>query len=689
MGLADMGTGWSTRLNSPLGEDVTAMAGTDGLQDMSVRSTMRFIDFARSGNSQHVRGEGWSGQELDAVWTIGSRSTLTLPGVPAHQASIPGAFILEMDINPCLALPAVRGQLLTLHVNGRKLGWARVTGPSRVRCRLPPDLLAAGEPIDIVLEHPCFVRADLLGTSTDDRPLAIRFFGMRLYPEGLAATIDQLMPLRPNPTRLDLRPAMSGRSAGEANLPTPSAATASDQTIYEFGPGHASAARLGAGWHIDAEGLLWTAATTCDMELPAPAGPGPYGLRIMLAPLIVKDLLPTQRLVVIVEGLLLGQFRLTTETALTMLLPQDLIDGIIEDGAHGGAEDVAAGRTASLRLTLLVPNALPMRQFAYDHPRHALGMAIDRIVVERVPQRLCVAALPRGDGLDILPPLAVSDRFLDLPADALRDAITAELGTSPANLMRGFESLGDNCAFGLAQRKAGAEILGLLRFANTPLRALLRAMADAFKAAATASEVELYLHADEPREYMMRVQRYGIRWHTMIHEADAEASAVAREQTMKLGFLRRKFLEGLRSGRKIYTLVRSEPKKVAVAMPGWDAPPVLTGNLGPLQLYPVWDAPQIYEELPSTLYLAEALSVLLDLNRHGSNTLIYFVPCTGGRRAGTVELLAPGLMRAYMSSFVILPYGENPNDLDWVRVAANAWLLHRDATAKMNLTAAA
>jgi hypothetical protein len=32
-----------------------------------------------------------------------------------------------------------------------------------------------------------------------------------------------------------------------------------------------------------------------------------------------------------------------------------------------------------------------------------------------------------------------------------------------------------------------------------------------------------------------------------------------------------------------------------------------------------------------------------------------------------------------MSSFVITPTGEDPNDLDWVRVAANAWLLNRDA----------
>jgi hypothetical protein len=47
-------------------------------------------------------------------------------------------------------------------------------------------------------------------------------------------------------------------------------------------------------------------------------------------------------------------------------------------------------------------------------------------------------------------------------------------------MIREFESLGDNCGFGLAQRKAGAELLSLLRFANTRLNALLLGLDEAF-----------------------------------------------------------------------------------------------------------------------------------------------------------------------------------------------------------------
>jgi len=631
------------------------------------------VDFAASGDSQAFRGEGWSGQERDAVWTLGACSTMRLPPPPDGQT-----LILELDINPALCLPVVRAQILTVRVNGQTLGWQRVTGPTRLRCRIGPGLCKPGEPIDVAFEHPGFLRLDLLGKGGDDRALAIRFFGLRLYPVALGIAIDRLMPLRPGLERRDLYPP-----------PAPPAAHATppaDRVIYQFGSSELETGASGRdclldGWHIDADGLVWSVATTCHLDLPMPAGPGPHILRLGLSPLLVRDVLPAQRMAVIVDGLLLGQFRLHGETALSIALPAGLDDG-----------------RPSLVLALMFPDAMPLRGFANGDPDHALGIALDWIAVETVPAQLRIAASLRGDGLDRRRPAIASERFVDVPDDALAAEIERELGVKPAELMRGFESLGDNCAFGLAQRKAGAEILGLLRFANTPLRALLRGLADNFKAATAKSEIELYLHPDgDPREYMLRIARYGIRWHTLVHEPDAPAETVAQEQIMKLGFLRRKFEEGLRGGRKIYAMARSEPKKIEVAMPGWGAPPTATtittgtgtGSRGPLQLMPVWDAPMTYEEAPPPLSQAEAMSVLLDLNRAGPNSLLYLVPCMAGRRAGTVELLAPGLMRGHMASFVIRPEEGSPNDLDWLRVAANAWLLHREARARFGAAAAA
>jgi hypothetical protein len=640
------------------------------------------VDFGAAGNSALVRAAGWSGQEADSVWTMGPLSTLALPRVPMRET-----FLLDLDINPCrIEQCGVLGQVLAVGIDGHALGQARITGPCRLRCRIPAGLIVpddAGAPggagqarVTLAFEHPCYVRPDLLGANKDSRPLAIRFFRLRLYPESMAATIDRLMPLRSGVRQMHLGPAGPadcGRAEGRVELPGTRPADSAGGVLQGGGRLLGDAALL-EGWHVDVDGVAWTASASCRAELQVPAGPGPYALNIGVAPLVVRDLHPAQRLVILAEGMLLGHFRLRSETALSVGVPA----GLVEEGK------------SSLTLTLLLPDALPMNRFAYAEPTHRLGMAIDWMTLQTVPPQIRQAAALRGDEMAPLEPIAVSERFVDLPPEDVHAAIEAELGVKPADVMRGFESLGDNCAFGLAQRKAGAEILGLLRFANTTLRALLRGLADGFRAATQKPEIELYLHDEgNPREYLLKIARYGIRWHTLVHEPDADAETVGREQIMKLGFLRRKFDEGLRTGRKIYSLVRSEPKKIEVAIPGWGAPDKAGSSGRPIQLMPVWDAPRTYEEVPPPLCVAEAMAVLLELNRLRANTLLFFTLCPPGKRPGTVELLAPGLMRGYMSSYVIQPHGDNPNDVDWLRVAANAWLLKRGFDTTIQLTEAA
>jgi len=603
------------------------------------------VDFRASGGSAAWRGAGWSAQEADGVWSVGPRSVLTLPGLPKDWPDDEAA-TLEFDLSPCLAPPLVTAQYVSLTLNGVALGWQRVEGPARIRCAVAPGLMRAGETSVLTCEHPGFVRLDRLGAGADDRPLALRVTEVRLRRD--TGNAVPVAPPRPGSALLELIPFVP-------RLPA-------DPVTYRLGGSGSPAAELRDGWHVDDDGLVWTAARVSRLVLPA-AGFSPAVLRIGLTPLLTKDLLPAQRLAVVAGGMLLGQFSVRAETALCVPLPAGVGDGGIE-------------------LIFVTPDAVPMRSFAYDRPEQSLGFVIDWIVAETPPPRLHAAASLRGDGLAEAPALAVSQRFVDVPTAELHARIEAELGVKAADLMRGFESLGDNCAFGLAQRKAGAEVLGLLRFANTPLRALLRGLGDSFKAALAKADIELYLHPDgNPREYMLKIARYGIRWHTLVHEPDAEAAAVERDQVIKLGFLRRKFEEGLRGGRKIYTLVRSEPQKIGVVMPGFAAPDTASASRGVTQLMPAWDPPRRYEVVPPPLTLAEAQAVLVELNRRGANTLLYFVPAAPDRPAGTVELLAPGLMRASMASFVILTTGEHANDFDWVRVAANAWLLNKDANA--------
>ena len=70
---------------------------------------------------------------------------------------------------------------------------------------------------------------------------------------------------------------------------------------------------------------------------------------------------------------------------------------------------------------------------------------------------------------------------MDIHTDAIGDR----------DLVLQFESLGDNCEFGLVQRKAGAEPLGLLRFSSAPLPRLVRALRERFDGLTDPANVRL------------------------------------------------------------------------------------------------------------------------------------------------------------------------------------------------------
>jgi hypothetical protein len=238
-----------------------------------------------------------------------------------------------------------------------------------------------------------------------------------------------------------------------------------------------------------------------------------------------------------------------------------------------------------------------------------------------------------------------------------------------ADILKNFESLGDNCAFGLAQRKGGCDVLGLLRFSNTPLNSLMTALDDEFQGATVKSELTLRRPDGEDGEYCLYADRYGIRWHTNVYGGTSDEETIFAQQSMRLAYLRRKFYEALRAGRKIVTISRAEPRKHPVPLP-------------------FADEPAVWEEKPERLRFAEVMSLFLRLNEYGTNTLLYLTRCSHNRRSGTVELVAPGVMRGYVDDFVIVPELDNKDHAAWLRVAVNAWLLDQGPNAAFRQAAA-
>ncbi len=203
--------------------------------------------------------------------------------------------------------------------------------------------------------------------------------------------------------------------------------------------------------------------------------------------------------------------------------------------------------------------------------------------------------------------------------------------TMPLNeLMLHFESLGENCEFGLVQRKGGAEPLGLLRFSSTPLPKLLAALKARFEGLGRADTVSVELSSNG-REYMISDKVFGLYYHAWVMAGERPPEDVHRREIRRLPYLIRKLIEDLTDGEKIFVYRSMVP-----------------------------------------LSTAQAGKLVEAIQAYGPSTLLWMELADPGHPPGTVEWVAPGLMRGRMDRFAP---GSNAHDFSfgcWERVLRTA-----------------
>lgn len=137
-------------------------------------------------------------------------------------------------------------------------------------------------------------------------------------------------------------------------------------------------------------------------------------------------------------------------------------------------------------------------------------------------------------------------------------------------LMLRFEALGDNCELGLVQRRAGAEPLGLLRFAGfhipieIRLARLLQALDRRFEGLGRPDTVRVEAAGVAGRrEYLIRESAYDLMYHSFQAEGSIDPGKLRDMEAKKLEFLRRKFLGDLAGGEKILVWKSNIPQAEA------------------------------------------------------------------------------------------------------------------------------
>jgi tetratricopeptide (TPR) repeat protein len=122
--------------------------------------------------------------------------------------------------------------------------------------------------------------------------------------------------------------------------------------------------------------------------------------------------------------------------------------------------------------------------------------------------------------------------------------------TEEGDLLMQFESLGENCEFGLVQRHFGVEPLGLLRWVSLAPEALCVALEERFDGLEDPEDLEIKLIGPEYHSYG---RRYQMRMHTYILESEYKGSPKQLKAQLfrRLRFLKDKLLDDLRSANKI------------------------------------------------------------------------------------------------------------------------------------------
>lgn len=389
-----------------------------------------------------------------------------------------------------------------------------------------------------------------------------------------------------------------------------------DLTISFAATGN-SLAFLGGGWARSEPEFTWGVGAESHLIFSQVKAADEYFLTLDVIPFIHGPELPNQRLIVSINDTVVGSCELSRPTLLGYRFPGALARG-----------------SDRMVVTLQHPDAVRPKDFGDSGDERYLAFAVSEAKLSRIldanhPQEHHLpAGLMLGSG---------GERGLGGRGHQdVTEWATSRTGLTIPQIALKFESVGENCEFGLFQRRCDAEPLGLLRFSSTFMRNLVRGVENGFEGLGEVEDIDPRLEGTSRKEYMIHEGKYGLVYHTFVYEGQRSVWLMREQESARLKFLRRKFMEELEAAEKIFIYRFGGP---------------------------------VSEE--------EILPLHMALNKYGPVTLLWVVQAERDRPTGTVEVLMPGLLKGYIDRFAP---DDNAHDLSfdgWLRVCANACVLDR------------
>ena len=355
------------------------------------------------------------------------------------------------------------------------------------------------------------------------------------------------------------------------------------------------------GWSSAEDGFTWSIGHESALVLPPEAGAHGFFIELALAPFIAPPRLERQHLEIRANGQSAGLSEITEAGTYAWYIP-----GPPQEESH-------------LVLTFAHVDAQAPAEVTNSGDTRVLGFAFESVRIHALS-----AAVPGGTG-------RVCNLLTTRSSKDLARQVERLTGLNQQSLALLFESLGDNCELGFFQRVCGAEPLGLLRFSSARPEAMVRGLDQRFAGLGEAEHIKPQI---EKTEWMIAEDRYGLLYHTFVFEGEATEEQMRSREARKIAFLRRKFLEDLDSGEKIFVCKTHRRRDLAEVIP---------------------------------LYLA--------FRRQSRAPFLWLTYADSAHPAGLVEELHPGFLCGRMARFAP---PENVPEIPfeaWLCVCANAAIL--------------
>ncbi|MCJ2120613.1 hypothetical protein MKK65_29300 [Methylobacterium sp. J-001] len=131
------------------------------------------------------------------------------------------------------------------------------------------------------------------------------------------------------------------------------------------------------------------------------------------------------------------------------------------------------------------------------------------------------------------------------------ERVKTDFALAAGDTLRKIESLGSGCELGVLQREVGHEPLGLLRWTYIKPEGLLKALKMEFAGVGEISQSQLGRLTSQSEDYWFSDREYTLGRHTFA-SVEKEPSGVLTGMCRQIKILKRKLLEDLREGEKIF-----------------------------------------------------------------------------------------------------------------------------------------